>query len=134
MLKKGGRSWMKKSETKPYKEMLIQLRSRLRGDVAAMASSALTKSNDTMQSESNSIPSHIADLGSDTFEQHNTLRLLDNDGEVLDEIEVALERIEDGVYGACNECEHKIPKTRLKAIPYTAYCVKCASQIESGLR
>ena len=42
--------------------------------------------------------------------------------------------IEDGVYGACNECEHKIPKTRLKAIPYTPYCVKCASQIESELR
>ncbi len=135
MLKKGGRSSsMKKSEMKPYKEMLIQLRSRLRGDVAAMASSALTKSTDTMQTESNSIPSHIADIGSDTFEQHNTLRLLDNDGEVLDEIEVALERIEDGVYGSCNECEHKIPKTRLKAIPYTLYCVKCASQIESTQR
>ncbi len=125
---------MKKTEMKPYKEMLIQLRSRLRGDVAAMASTALTKSGDAMNNESSSIPSHIADIGSETFEQHNTLRLLDNDGEVLDEIEVALERIEDGVYGACIECEHKIPKTRLRAIPYTPYCVKCASQIESGQR
>jgi RNA polymerase-binding transcription factor DksA len=125
---------MKKSEMKSYKEMLIQLRSRLRGDVAGMASTALTKSGDAANSESSSIPSHIADIGSETFEQHNTLRLLDNDGEVLDEIEIALERIEDGVYGACVECEHKIPKTRLKAIPYTPYCVKCASQIESGQR
>jgi RNA polymerase-binding transcription factor DksA len=125
---------MKKTEMKPYKEMLIQLRNRLRGDVAAMASTALTKSGDAMNNESSSIPSHIADIGSETFEQHNTLRLLDNDGEVLDEIEVALERIEDGVYGACIECEHKIPKTRLRAIPYTPYCVKCASQIESGQR
>ena len=125
---------MKKTEMKPYKELLIQLRSRLRGDVAAMASTALTKSGDALNNESSSIPSHIADIGSETFEQHNTLRLLDNDGEVLDEIEVALERIEDGVYGACIECEHKIPRTRLRAIPYTPYCVKCASQIESGQR
>jgi DnaK suppressor protein len=58
---------MKKTEMKPYKEMLIQLRSRLRGDVAAMASTALTKSGDAMNSESSSIPSHIADIGSETF-------------------------------------------------------------------
>jgi RNA polymerase-binding transcription factor DksA len=123
---------MKKSEMKPYREMLIQLRSRLRGDVTAMANTALTKSGEAMKSESSAFPSHIADIGSETFEQHNTLRLLDNDGEVLDEIEVALERIEEGVYGSCIECDHRIPKTRLKAIPYTSYCVKCASQIESG--
>jgi DnaK suppressor protein len=126
--------WMKKAEMKPYKELLIQLRARLRGDVAGMANTALTKSGDARNGESSSMPSHIADIGSETFEQHNTLRLLDNDGEVLDEIEVALERIEEGVYGACTECEQKIPKTRLKAIPYTPYCVKCASQIESGNR
>ena len=125
---------MKKNEMKPYKELLLELRRRLRGDVAGMATTALVKSSEAMNSESSSIPSHIADLGSETFEQDNTLRLLDNDGEALEEIEGALERIEDGVYGSCLECEHKIPKTRLKAIPYTPYCVKCASQIESNGR
>jgi DnaK suppressor protein len=125
---------MKKSEMKPYKELLLELRRRLRGDVAGMASTALVKSGEAHGSESSSIPSHIADLGSETFEQDNTLRLLDNDGEVLEEIEGALERIEDGIYGSCTECEHKIPKTRLKAIPYTPYCVKCASQLESNGR
>jgi DnaK suppressor protein len=125
---------MKKTEMKPFKELLLELRRRLRGDVAGMANTALAQSGDAMNSESSSIPSHIADLGSETFEQDNTLRLLDNDGEVLEEIEGALERIEEGVYGSCVECEHKIPKTRLKAIPYTPYCVKCASQLESGSR
>ena len=39
--------------------------------------------------------------------------------------------VEDGVYGLCVECEGRIPKTRLNAIPYTAYCVKCASKLEN---
>ena len=78
------------------------------------------------------VPSHIADMGTDTYEQDNTLRLMDNEGGTLELIEGALERIEDGVYGSCVECSGKIPKMRLKAIPYTPYCVKCASELESA--
>jgi RNA polymerase-binding transcription factor DksA len=59
---------------------------------------------------------------------------MDNEGEVLSQIEGALERIEDGDYGSCVECSGKIPKMRLNAIPYTPYCVKCASQLESSKR
>ncbi len=125
---------MKKPEMKPFKEMLLQLRGRLRGDVSALANAALAKSGGAAGGSGSSVPSHIADMGSDTFEQDNTLRLMDNEGEVLNQIEGALERIEDGDYGSCVECSGRIPKMRLKAIPYTPYCVKCASQIESASR
>lgn len=119
---------MKKTEMKPFKEMLLQLRSRLRGDVSTLANAAL--SNAKGGSGSSSVPSHIADMGSDTFEQDNTILLMNNEGETLAQIEAALERIEAGDYGFCIECSGKIPKMRLKTIPYTPYCVKCASQIE----
>jgi RNA polymerase-binding transcription factor DksA len=122
---------MKKSEVKPYKELLLALRSRLRGDVSALANAALSKSNGGNGTAS-SMPSHIADMGSDTFEQDNTILLMNNEGETLAQIESALERIEAGVYGACTECSGRIPKMRLKALPYTPYCVKCASEIQSG--
>jgi len=46
------------------------------------------------------------------------------------QIEEALERIDAGDFGACHECGKKISKTRLKAIPYALYCVKCAEKIE----
>ena len=78
------------------------------------------------------VPSHIADMGSDTFEQDNTILLMNSEGETLTHIEAALERIEGGTYGICTECEGKIPKTRLKAIPYTPHCVKCASELEEA--
>lgn len=122
---------MKKSEMKPYKELLLQLRARLRGDVSAMADAALTRSKGGHGGTQSSVPSHIADMGSDTFELDNTLLLMNNEGETLTMVESALERIEDGAYGCCVECGGKIPKMRLSALPYTPYCVKCASQIES---
>jgi len=48
----------------------------------------------------------------------------------LEQIEAALERIEENTFGQCEECGAKIPKTRLNAIPYVALCVKCASNNE----
>ena len=117
---------MKKAEMKVYKDRLLALRARLRGDVTQMADTALKK--DRMEGGGNlsSMPIHMADLGSDNFEQEFTLSLLANEEETLAQIELALERIEDGTYGTCDECECKIPKTRLNAIPFARYCVRCA--------
>lgn len=121
---------MKKADVKPFKEMLLQLRARLRGDVSTLADAALSRSGGS--GGGSAVPSHIADMGSDTYEQDNTILLMNNEGETLSQIEGALERIESGVYGSCMHCEGKIPKMRLKAIPYTPYCVKCASELETS--
>ena len=77
---------------KGYKERLLILRARLRGDLSAMADAALN-------SESNEVtaPIHMADVGTDNFEQENTLVLMENDEETLEMIESALERIERGI-------------------------------------
>jgi DnaK suppressor protein len=121
---------MKKTEMQPYKERLLLLRARLRGDVSAMARSALNKTRTESSGDLSSMPIHMADLGSDNYEQEFTLSLMESEEGMLGKIEAALERIEEGVYGLCLECEGKIPKTRLNAIPYTPYCVKCASKLE----
>ena len=121
---------MKKAEMKPYKERLLLIRARLRGDVNNLASAALYKTRSESAGDLSSMPIHMADVGTDNFEQEFTLSLMENDGETLELVEGAIERIEDGVYGSCQECEGRIPKTRLNAIPFTPYCVKCASKLE----
>ena len=117
---------MKKSESKVYKERLLLLRARLRGDVSAMADAALSVDNEA------AAPIHLADVGTDNFEQENTLLLLENDEEALEMIEAALERIEKGKYGLCTECDGRVPKMRLNAIPQTPYCVKCAEKVQGN--
>ncbi len=123
---------MKKAEMKPYKELLVAMRARLRGDVTAMAEAALNKTRMEANGDLSSMPIHMADIGSDNFEQEFTLSLMQSEEETLDMIEGALERIEEGVYGQCEECGSKIPKTRLNAIPYAILCVKCAERMEQG--
>jgi DnaK suppressor protein len=120
---------MKKSESKVYKNMLLGLRSRLRGDVSAMADSALRKPRSEASGDLSSMPIHMADVGTDAFEQEFTLSLMEHEGGALEQIEAALVRIEDGLYGVCVECEGKIPKTRLEVLPHTPYCVKCAEKL-----
>ena len=123
---------MKKTDMKVYKERLLGLRARLRGDVSSMADAALRKSGNE-GSEASSMPIHMAELGSDNYEQEFTLSLLATEEDTLSMIETAIQRIEDGTYGKCLACEGTIPKTRLNAIPHTPMCVKCASERDSNM-
>lgn len=122
---------MKKSEAKVFKEQLLAMRARLRGDVNALADAALRKTRSEASGDLSSMPIHMADLGTDAFEQEFTLSLMEHDGNALEQIEAALVRIEDGNYGACIECGAKIPKARLQVLPHTPYCVKCAEKVAS---
>ena len=121
---------MKKAEQRNYKEALLALRARLRGDVNAMADVALRKSG-MEGSDSSGMPIHMAELGSDNFEQEFTLSLLETEEDTLSLIESALERIEDGNFGQCAECSGVIAKARLNAIPFTPLCIRCAEQLEN---
>jgi DnaK suppressor protein len=120
----------KKSELKVYRENLLALRARLRGDVHAMADSALKRNRD-LSADASSMPIHMADLGTDNFEQEFTLSLMETEGGTLTAIEAALERVEEGSYGVCEDCAGPIAKTRLQAIPYAAVCIKCAQKREN---
>jgi len=111
-----------------HRERLLALRARLLGDMTQMEDGALNKD----QSRTTSMPTSMAELGSDNSDQELTLSLLGSDKRALDQIEAAIGRIEDGGYGRCEECGGKIPRSRLDAIPYAARCVGCASQREGS--
>ncbi len=121
---------MNKADLKAFKDRLLALRARLRGDVTQMAEAALKKNRTESNGDLSSMPIHMADIGSDNFEQEFTLSLMENDEGTLGLIESSLERIEEGTYGQCEECGVKIPKSRLNAIPYATLCVRCAEQQE----
>jgi len=120
---------MTKTEMEGFRQQLVKLRERLNGDVSSLTEEALGKANSAGGNLSN-MPIHMADLGSDNFEQENTLNLLANEQAALEEIADALERIRQGSYGKCEGCETMIPKPRLKEIPYARYCVNCARKHE----
>lgn len=109
-----------------HREKLLALRARLVGDMNQMADGALNKE----RLQVIRMPTDMAEIGTESFEQELTLNLLGSEKVVLEQIEAALKRIEEGTFGRCEECGAGIPKARLEAIPYAALCVKCASREE----
>jgi RNA polymerase-binding transcription factor DksA len=119
---------MTKSELDEYRRRLHELRERLTGDVSHLTDEALHQADDVGGNLSN-VPLHMADLGTDNNERENTLNLLANEEQMLAEIRAALDRLDRGTFGHCEDCQGPIlPKGRLKELPYTRYCVACAKQ------
>jgi DnaK suppressor protein len=72
----------------------------------------------------------MADIGSDNYEQEFTLGLMDSERKLLKEIDDALQRVEQGIYGICEGTGKQIPKARLEAQPWARYCVEYARKLE----
>jgi len=121
---------MKAAEMKVFKAALESIRSRLRGDVSAMANVALGHSRSETNGGLSNMPIHMADIGSDAYEQEFTLSLMANEEGTLEMVEEALERIRSKTYGFCEECEGVISKKRLEAIPFASLCIRCAEKME----
>ena len=123
---------MKAADVKVFKASLEAMRARLRGDVSTMADAALRKTRSEASGDLSSMPIHMADIGSDAFEQEFTLSLMATEEETLDLVERALSRIRARKYGICEDCGGVITKKRLEAIPFAPYCIRCAERAESG--
>jgi len=125
------KTYLSAKELREFKDLLLDKRAEILGDVQRLASQALNR-NEASSSESSSMPTHMADLGSDTWEQDFTLGLLANEQNLVREIDEALARIEDKTYGICVATQQKIELPRLRAKPWAKYCIEYARAREEG--
>src|SRR4026208_1165600 len=75
--------------------------------------------------ENNTRQGDMADQASGTNEVHIQLKLKQTDAKILQAIEEALRRIDEGTYGVCRDCGEPIADARLDAIPWTRVCISC---------
>ncbi|MCJ7693309.1 MAG: TraR/DksA family transcriptional regulator [Sedimentisphaerales bacterium] len=122
-----------KTQIERFKQMLLEKRREIVGNVNEMSDEALKKSRLDASGDLSSMPIHMADIGTDNFEQEFTLGLMDSERKLLDEIDDALQRIEEKKYGICEGTGKTIPKARLEAQPWARYCVEYARMLEQGL-
>ncbi len=122
---------MRKEELQRFRKLLLAKRALISGDVSTLQREALRQGRG--DSGTSSMPIHMADLGSDNFEQEFALGLIENEEITLREIDIALAAIDDGTYGICSACSKKIPVARLKAKPQAKLCIDCRRLEEKGL-
>ncbi|HET6683578.1 MAG TPA: TraR/DksA C4-type zinc finger protein [Gaiella sp.] len=68
---------------------------------------------------------HLADHASEMVDRELDESLEDNAEQLVQDIDRALEKIDDGTYGKCERCGQEIPQERLDAVPYATLCVSC---------
>lgn len=71
-----------------------------------------------------------ADLAATEINQNLVFKLRDRERQLLSKINEALERIDDGVFGVCQECEEEIEARRLEARPVSTLCLRCKENQE----
>lgn len=121
------------ADAKHFKELLLEKRREILRNVNEFEDEALKKSHLDATGDLSSMPIHMADLGTDNYEQEFALGLMDSERKLLREIDNALGRLEKKTYGICEGTGKPISKARLKAQPWAKYCVEHARMLEQGL-
>jgi RNA polymerase-binding protein DksA len=122
-----------KAELEVFRQMLLDKRRALVGDMNGIEAEALRTNRQEGSGDLSNMPTHPADIGTDNFEQEFTLGLLESERTLLAEINGALERIDNNTYGVCLGTGQPIGAARLKARPWSKYCIEYAKLLEKGL-
>lgn len=113
-------------ELNEYKAILLEARSELIDRVTGLEEDALRSSGGNLSN----MPIHMADIGTDTFDQDLAIGMAETERELLREIDEALDRVVAKTYGVCQLTGKPIPKTRLDAKPWAKYTIESARHIE----
>jgi DnaK suppressor protein len=106
------------------RKRLLEQRGELEHQLVMIEESALGLSQSEMSGEV-SYDEDYADAGSFTFEREKEFSIANNVTDIRDQVERALQKIDEGTYGICESCGRPIEPPRLKALPHVALCLNC---------
>jgi DnaK suppressor protein len=121
---------LRSSELEGYRDTLLAKRRELVGDMSHMESEALQRGGGSNLSN---LPIHMADMGTDNYEQEFTLGLMEKDRKLPREINDALAKIQNGTFGLCEATHKPIGKPRLEAQPWARFSIEHARKLEKRL-
>ncbi|HHS51130.1 MAG TPA: hypothetical protein ENN07_08455 [candidate division Zixibacteria bacterium] len=123
---------MRTREIERIKRKLEKLKEEILAGMGHFEENMLHKNRKDNTGDVSSFTTHPADMGAETAEYEKAYLLASKGDRLLRLINQALERIEKGEFGDCIECGCQIPIERLRAIPYSPYCVDCKEKLENG--
>ncbi|MBQ7555326.1 TraR/DksA C4-type zinc finger protein [bacterium] len=122
------KSRLPKEVLSKLQKALLKKRARLMGNVEKLEEESFMNSQKDYSGDISGYKTHIADIGSDASGMELMLGLASNQQKLLQQVNDALARIEDGTYGLCQMCGKPIPQARLEAIPEAELCLNCADK------
>ncbi len=107
---------------KELKKALLEKRNQIRGNINL-------ELNDVKESEGHHL-ADMEDLASDSLDESTAFHIIELEQGELAQIEHALQLIEEGNYGRCEECQAQITLERLRALPFAILCIECKKDQE----
>lgn len=123
---------MGKRDLKKFKNLLLELRDRLQGDIRFLTTDNLHRAGRETGADLSGAAQHSADHGTDNFDREFALSLASAEEDVMYEVDEALMRISEGTYGICEHTGVRIEPARLEVIPYTRYSVQAQAKMEQA--
>jgi DnaK suppressor protein len=120
-----------KKDLEYFKQKLLLIREKLAGDIHHLEEGSLHKSPKDAAGDLSGYSFHMADVATESFETEVSIGLTSSSKNVLNEVDDALKRIEDGTYGICERYQTLIPRPRLEVMPYTRYSIQAQQEIEN---
>jgi len=124
------KSRLGRKELNEFRELLMNKRRELIGDVRNLTNEALKRNRQEASGDLSNMPIHMADIGTDNWEQEFTIGLLEQEKALVREIDEALNRISAGTYGICLATHKPITLARLRATPWAKYSIQYARMKE----
>ena len=123
-----------KAKLKQFRKSIEKRMDEIAEDMGDIHDGILDNGNDSEGSSQESVFSvHMADAGTDSFEQEKNYILMGRESDYYKNLEVALDRIDDGIFGICKICEELIPEERMLEVPNATKCVGCKEKEKLGL-
>ena len=123
-----------KSKLKVFKNSIEKRMDEIASDMDDLHDGILDNSNASGNLSQESVYSvHMADAGTDSFEQEKNYNLMSRESDYYKNLEIALDRIDDGIFGICKICSELIPEERMLEVPNATKCVGCKEKEKLGL-
>jgi DnaK suppressor protein len=117
-------------DTEHFRTMLLEERKRVRDAIDYLHAEHPGSLDEEVEEISAGSDNHLAETATATLDRELDYSLEENSEQVLNEIDGALRRIEDGMYGVCADCGRQIAEERLDARPWASLCIDCARRAE----
>ena len=111
------------------RKALEERKAQIEGDVSYMADEIRAIGID-QDDENGGLGNHIAEDGSNVSEAERLIIVSEDLQNILNQVNSALERMDQGTFGVCQRCKKPIAIARLEAFPYVAYCIECQEILE----
>jgi len=115
-----------KKKLNHFEKLIVELRNKALEEMGYIQDRSINdKANLDYSARDSNYAYHMADVGTDAEEREKSFILFTRENKFIRYLNEALDRLRNGTFGFCIECEELIPEDRLTEVPHTQHCVNC---------